>query len=115
MQSVRLNHRLIRVAKQATGYDCHFENGTVVQSKMVILTVPISQLQQRNIDIDCISESKWNQIDRMPWAHFANVFVLVESCSLPDRTFYLPISEENPFKSVRRIDDFPDKRPDSTL
>ena len=110
LQSVLINHRLVKVTKQATGYDCHFDNGTVIQSKMVILAVPIGQLQKRKIEIDFISESKWNKIDRMPWAHFANVFVLVEPCTLPDRTFYLPISEENPFRSVRTIDDFPDKR-----
>lgn len=110
LQSVHTNHRLVKVTKQAAGYDCYFENGTVIQSKMVVLTVPISQLQKRKIDIDFISESKWNKIDRMPWAHFSNVFVLVESGTLPDRTFYLPTSVENPFRSVRRIDDFPGKR-----
>ena len=46
-------------------------------------------------------------IDLMPWAHFANVFVLVEDSSLPDTTYYLPIDDQNPFRSVRRIHDFP--------
>ena len=48
-------------------------------------------------------------IDLMPWAHFANVFVLIEDSSLPDTTYYLPIDDQNPFRSVRRIHDFPTK------
>ena len=39
---ISLNYRLVKVENNQTYYSCHFENGQVIQSKMVVLTVPIS-------------------------------------------------------------------------
>jgi len=106
LDTVKFNYRLVAINQTDDYYTCHFENGKIIEAKSIVLTVPISQLQQRKIAIDFIPESKWAKIDQVPWAHFANVFVLLENCQLPKMTYYLPISDQNPFRHVSRVDHF---------
>ena len=42
LSEVNLNYRLVKVENHQTFYSCHFENGQTIETKMVVLTVPIS-------------------------------------------------------------------------
>ena len=85
------------------------------------MTVPIAQLQKRKIEMNFIPESKWNLIDKLPVAHFANVFVLLEeTIAFDGNTWYIPTGTFDsgdlvqPFRTVR-MDRFIHKTHGKTL
>ena len=108
LENVHLNHKciLIEFDEQTGNYLITFDSTKNVIAKTVIVTVPIAQLQKRKIEMNFIPESKWSLIDKLPVAHFANVFVLLEeSIPFDENTWYIPTINENdfvqPFRTVR--------------
>ena len=109
LENIHLNQKCvsIQLLEQETGhYFIYFESKKKIIARTVIITVPIAQLQKRKIEMNFIPESKWSLIDKLPVAHFANVFVLLEqTIPFDENTWYIPTKDENdlvqPFRTVR--------------
>ena len=108
LENVYLNQKCksIKYNEKNGNYSIYFDSGKTIISKSVIMTVPIAQLQQRKIEMNFIPESKWNLIDKLPVAHFANVFVLLEeTIQFDQNTWYIPTGTFDdiiqPFRTVR--------------
>ena len=108
LENVYLNQKCmsIKCNEKIGNYSIYFDSGKTIISKSIIMTAPIAQLQQRKIEMNFIPESKWNLIDKLPVAHFANVFVLLEeTIQFDQNTWYIPTGTfgdiNQPFRTVR--------------
>lgn len=108
LENVNLNQKCVSIQynEEIGNYFIDFDSKKKVIAKSVIITVPIAQLQKRKIEMNFIPESKWNLIDKLPTAHFANVFVLLEeTIAFDENTWYIPTFDTDdlvqPFRTVR--------------